>query len=449
MSSGFLWLATTTGLLSLLTPCVFPMVPVTIAYFSGPDGDGSRALRRPLLFGLGIVGTFTVLGLALAGIFGAAGLNRFASDPWVNLTLAALFLIFAANLFGWVATPVPWRLANTADRAGREATPGSSLGALIMGATFTLTSVTCTAPFVGTLLVLASRGSWMTPVVGMLAYSSAFAFPFVLLALVPRSVSRLPRAGAWMQTLRTLIGLLEVGAAIKFVSNADMVLAWGVFTRNVVLLSWSALAIAGAIYLGRNFRQHLQRRAWSFAELAPVAVALLLSAWLASGVNGRALPQIEAFLPPATHATSIASGGGESSTWMVNDYQAALTVARSTGKLVFVDFTGYTCTNCRWMEANIFSRPDVGAELGQFVLSRLYTDGDGEVYERQQAFQEKTFGTVALPLYAVVAPDGKVRATFSGLSRNPAEFIAFLRRAQVKATSELLKRARERQVASR
>jgi thiol:disulfide interchange protein DsbD len=429
MSVGFLWLAATTGLLSLLTPCVFPMVPVTIAYFSTPDTRGSFSLRRPLLFGLGIVATFTVLGLALAAVVGAAGLNRFASDPWVNLTLAALFLVFAANLFGWVNAPVPWRLANAADRASRDATPGSSLGALIMGATFTLTSVTCTAPFVGTLLVLASRGSWATPVVGMIVYSTAFALPFVLLALVPRSVSRLPRAGGWLQTLRVLIGLLEVGAAIKFVSNTDMVLGWGVFTRNVVLLSWSALAVVGALYLGRNLRERIQRREWRPGELAPIGISLLLAAWLASGLNGRPLPQIEAFLPPSAPVTTIASAGGESATWMLNDYQGALDTARSKGKLVFVDFTGYTCTNCRWMEANIFSRPDVGAELGQFVLARLYTDGDGELYERQQALQEKTFGTVALPLYAVVTSDGKVRATFSGLSRNPAEFIAFLRRA--------------------
>jgi thiol:disulfide interchange protein DsbD len=426
------------------------MVPVTIAYFASPEGDRSRGLRRPLLFGLGIVGTFTVLGLALAAIFGAAGLNRFASDPWVNLVLAALFLVFAANLFGWLATPVPWRIANAADRAARDMTPGSSVGALIMGATFTLTSVTCTAPFVGTLLVLASRGSWATPVVGMLVYSTAFALPFVLLALVPRSVSSLPRAGAWMQTLRILIGLLEVGAAIKFVSNTDMVLGWGVFTRDVVLLAWSALAIAGALYLGRNLSRRIRDREWNLAGLGPIAVALLLAAWLVSGLNGRPLPQIEAFLPPATRTPAIASAGGEASTWMLNDYPGALTVARSTGKLVFVDFTGYTCTNCRWMEANIFSRPDVGAELGQFVLSRLYTDGDGELYERQQTFQEKTFGTVALPLYAVMTSDGEVRATFSGLTRNPADFIAFLRRAQERnSRRSFLKRARESRVASR
>lgn len=432
MSAGFLWVAATTGLLSLLTPCVFPMVPVTIAYFGSPSGDRPFSLRRPLLFGLGIVATFTVLGLSLAAIFGAAGLNRFASDPWVNLILAALFLVFAANLFGWLATPVPWQIANAADRASREVAPGSSLGALIMGATFTLTSVTCTAPFVGTLLVLASRGSWATPVVGMIVYSTAFALPFVLLAVVPRSVSRLPRAGAWMQTLRVLIGLLEVGAAIKFLSNTDMVLGWGIFTRNVVLLSWSALAIAGALYLGRNLSGRIKRAEWRPAELAPLAISLLLAAWLASGLSGRPLPQIEAFLPPATGAATVASPGGESSVWMLNDYEGALTAARSTGRLVFVDFTGYTCTNCRWMEANIFSRPDVAVELGQFVLSRLYTDGDGELYERQQAFQEKTFGTVALPLYAVMSSDGKVQATFSGLTRDPSKFVLFLRGAREK-----------------
>jgi len=429
MSAGFFWLAASTGLLSLLTPCVFPMVPVTIAYFSTPDQHQSRGLRRALLFALGIIATFTILGLALAAIFGAAGLNRFAADPWVNLMLAALFLLFAANLFGWLEVGIPWRVTNAADRVARKAAPGSSVGALVMGATFTLTSVTCTAPFVGTLLVLASQGSWAMPIAGMLVYSTAFALPFFLLAAAPGLVSHLPRAGAWMRTLRVLIGLLEVGAAIKFVSNADLVLRWGIFTRDVVLIGWSALALAGAAYLGRNLGQKMRQRELRPLGLAPIVVALLVAAWLASGLRGRPLPQVEAFLPPAV-PTALASSNGEAPIWLLNDYAGAQAAARSSGKLVFVDFTGYTCTNCRWMEANIFSRPDVSAELGQFVLSRLYTDGDGEIYERQQAFQEKTFGTVALPLFAVLDADGKVRATFSGLTRNPADFIAFLRRAR-------------------
>src|SRR6185436_3331895 len=175
MTSGFLWLAASTGLLSLLTPCVFPMVPVTIAYFSSAEHRTASGARGALLFGLGIIGTFTVLGLVLAALFGAAGLNRFAADPWVNITLAVLFLVFAANLFGWLEIRLPWRVLTAADGIARETQQSSSLGALIMGATFTLTSVTCTAPFVGTLLVLAAQGSWATPVVGMIVYSTAFA----------------------------------------------------------------------------------------------------------------------------------------------------------------------------------------------------------------------------------------------------------------------------------
>jgi thiol:disulfide interchange protein len=429
LSAAFFWLAASTGLLSLLTPCVFPMVPVTIAYFSTPGHHNARGLRRAFLFALGIVGTFTILGLALAAIFGAAGLNRFAADPWVNLLLAALFLAFAANLFGWLEIGIPSRVSNAADRVAREATPGSSLGALVMGATFTLTSVTCTAPFVGTLLVLASRGTWTMPIAGMLVYSTAFAIPFFLLAAAPGFVSHLPRAGEWMRTLRVLIGLLEVGAAMKFVSNTDLVLGWGIFTRDVVLIAWSALALAGGLYLGRSLGGRIRQRQVHPAQLASIALAVLVAAWLASGVRGRPLPQVDAFLPPIV-PTALASSTGEAPVWMLNDYASAQAAARSSGRLVFVDFTGYTCTNCRWMEANVFNRPDVSAELGQFVLARLYTDGDGEIYERQQAFQEKTFGTVALPLYAVVDADGKVRATFSGLTRSPADFIAFLRRAR-------------------
>jgi thiol:disulfide interchange protein DsbD len=442
MTTGFLWLAATTGLLSLLTPCVFPMVPVTIAYFSAPEDRRSSNVRRALLFGLGIIGTFTVLGLALAALFGAAGLNRFAADPWVNLTLAALFLLFAANLFDWLELRLPWRAINAIDRSAREKPKGSSLGALLMGATFTLTSVTCTAPFVGTLLVLASQGSWMMPVVGMVVYSTAFALPFVALAFAPQLVARLPRSGEWIRTLRVLIGILEIGAAVKFVSNADLVLGWGIFTRSVVLFVWMVLAIVGAAYLGRDLRSKFSRRELSpvgelrstgdfrLAALIPLLAALVLAAWLGSGLGGRPLRQIEAFLPPSIPTASSSVGRGTVPTWMLNDYDGALRSARASGKLVFVDFTGYTCTNCRWMEANIFNRPDVGAELGQFVLARLYTDGDGAMYERQQAFQEHTFGTVALPLYAVVDSEGKVRATFSGLTRDPAEFIAFLHRGR-------------------
>jgi thiol:disulfide interchange protein DsbD len=267
----------------------------------------------------------------------------------------------------------------------------------------------------------------MTPVVGMIVYSSAFSLPFVLLAIAPRFAARLPRSGEWIHSLRVMIGFLEVAAAVKFLSNADLVLGWGVFTREAVLLIWMALALTGAIYLLLPLRR--THRGGAVGRILAAGFALGIATWLATGVRGKPLPQVEAFLPPRIQVVVPRVAGSHSTGWMLNDFNGALAEARSTNRLVFVDFTGYACTNCRWMEANIFSRPDVGAQLGQFVLSRLYTDGDGEMYERQQEFQEKTFGTVALPLYAVVDGAGKVRATFTGLTRDPAEFIAFLRRA--------------------
>jgi thiol:disulfide interchange protein DsbD len=426
MSAPFLWLAASTGILSLLTPCVFPMIPVTVAYFSAEDHRRRGGFVAATLFGVGIVGTFTILGLVLAGVFGAAGLTRFASDPTVNLVLAVLFLAFAANLFGWFELRLPWRWLTAADRSATARSRDSSLGALMMGATFTLTSVTCTAPFVGTLLVLAAQGSWITPIIGMLVYSTAFAIPFVVLAIAPRYVARLPRSGEWIKTLRVLIGLLEVAAAIKVVSNADLVLGWAIFTRPVVLALWTALAVVAAIYLSRD----LARRVTSVTAFAPAVVALAVAVWLGSAIGGRPIRQLDAFLPPAVPAVNLAGSNVGVESWILNDYERAVNEARTSGKLVFVDFTGYTCTNCRWMEANIFSRPDVSAELNRFVLARLYTDGAGPVYERQQAFQEKSFGTVALPLYAIVDGEGKIRATFSGLTRDPVEFIRFLQRGQ-------------------
>jgi thiol:disulfide interchange protein DsbD len=236
--------------------------------------------------------------------------------------------------------------------------------------------------------------------------------------------------------MRILIGLLEVGAAVKFLANADMVQGVGLLTREVVLAVWAALAFIGAAYLGRDVIPKA-RTSWRLLPrtLAPVGVALFIAGWLWSGTNGKPLRQVEAFLPPSAHVSPSAQATSQSAAspqWILNDYPAALAAARATGKLVFLDFTGYTCTNCRWMEANVFTDPAVEAELQRFVLTRLYTDGEGELYEQQQAFQERTFGTVALPLYAVVDADGNVLGTLSGVTRKPAVFIAFLERARAR-----------------
>jgi len=234
-------------------------------------------------------------------------------------------------------------------------------------------------------------------------------------------------------TLRFLVGLAELGAAIKFFSNADLVWRTGAIPREAIVYAWATLAIIGAIYLGVPVYGGVGKRRLSMLRAFAMLVCLGIGGWIASGARGKSLGELEAFLPPEVigpdGSTGVAghAGGDQRLGWILNNKNAALARARQTNRFVLIDFSGYTCTNCRWMEANMFDRPDVSAALRQFVLSRLYTDGDGPLYESQQDFQERQFGTVALPLYAIVDANGRTIRTFAGLTRSPAEFLAFLR----------------------
>jgi len=441
VTPSFVWLAITAGAVSLLTPCVFPMVPITVSYFLRHAGTSrARALTAIALFGGGIVATFTALGVGIAVLVGAAGLARFAANPWVNLVFAVIFVALALNLLGFYEVRMPSRLVNRLDAATRTG-PSDATSALLMGVLFTLTSFTCTAPFIGTLLVAASRGEWQRPAVGMLLYAITFALPFIVLALVPRWLGRLPRGGAWLGRVKGVMGFIEIAAAAKFVSNADLVWNWNVFTHDVVLGIWIVCALAAALYLLGAFRlphepAPAERSRALLSELSParggLSVAFLgLGVWLAMGLTGRPLGTLESFLPPAAVAAPVVatSDAPIELRWMLNDLPGALAIAKREHRRVFIDFTGYTCTNCRWMEANIFTRPEIKASLDRYVLARLFTDGDGDIYDRQQAFQQRQFGTIALPLYAVVDADGNTVRTFAGLTRNPSAFLSFLQRS--------------------
>lgn len=435
--SSFIWLAISLGALSLLTPCVFPMIPITVSYFTNHSSKSrANAVKLASVYSLGIILTFTILGMLLAIFVGAAGINLFAANPYVNLLITAIFLFFAFNLFGAYEIAIPTKLLTALDNLTRskEGEGSGIVGALLMGLTFTLTSFTCTSPFVGTILVSASQGNWQMPLVGMLAFSTVFALPFFVLALLPQYVSQLPRAGGWMNSIKVAMGFLEVAAAMKFISNVDLVWHWGIFTRPVVLAIWIAIGIVLAIYLLGKFQlphDSKPERIGAFRLMSAVA-SLAISFYLLTGLFGARLGELESFLPPDLENNSARFSGGKSEQlkWIENDYEGVLTKAKSENKLVFVDFTGYTCTNCRWMEANVFPKKEVEAELGKFVLARLYTDGEGDVFERQQQFQEQTFQTVALPFYAIVDGDGKTVATFPGLTRNTQEFIDFLQKSR-------------------
>jgi thiol:disulfide interchange protein DsbD len=326
------------------------------------------------------------------------------------------------------------------DSLSRAKEGSGAMGALLMGILFTLTSFTCTAPFIGTLLVMATQGNWRWPLAGMVAFSTVFAIPFFVLALVPQIVSSLPRAGGWMNSVKVVMGFLEITAAMKFLSNADLVFGWGIFTRQAVLAIWIAVGLLIVLYLLGNFKMSHDSSVTTVTAPRAVfsIVFLAISIWLATGLFGHSLGELEAFLPPPAQGamTTGMTGAGDQAVsagahWILNDFAAAKAEAKQQNKPIFIDFTGYTCTNCRWMEANMFPRPEVQAALSHFVLLRLYTDGAGKLYEDQQAMQNDRFGTVALPLYVVLSKDGTTIATFPGLTRNPAEFLDFLQKAPV------------------
>ncbi len=423
----FLWLAAVMGALSLLTPCVFPMIPITVSYFTRTsETSGHSAARNAFTYALGIVATFTILGMAIAILVGAGGINRFAANPWVNLLVTALFLAFALNLFGVWQVTLPSALLTKLNAASTGTRGGETAGILAMGLTFTLTSFTCTAPLVGTLLVMAAQGNWRWPLLGLLVFSTVFALPFFLLALMPRAVAKLPRSGAWLQRVKVMMGFLEVATAMKFLANADMVWQWGIFTRDVVLVVWIVVAVVAAAWLLGVFTRPRPRIA---VVQQVVAVSCLAAAvWLGRGVGGARLGELESFLPPPEGAVTSGTATVEGELpWMVNDLPAALAQAKREQKRVLVDFTGYTCTNCRWMEANMFPRPEITRELERFVRVRLYTDGQGDLYRQQQQLELDLFGTVALPYYAIMDTLGTPQAQFLGMTRSSEEYLTFLR----------------------
>jgi thiol:disulfide interchange protein len=423
VTGDFFAVAAVGGILAFLTPCVFPMLPVTLAYF-GRGAEDKPSRSRAGWFAAGIIISFTLLGLLIAVLFGASEVNRFAANRKVNLVLAAIFVFFAANLIGLFELPIPSSWMTRAVKSTSGTNARSAGGAALLGAVFAFTSLTCTAPFVGSLLVMAARGERTMPLTGMLVFSAAFALPFYLLARAPRLLDRLPKAGEWIHTLRVCVGIVELAAAVKFVANADVVSNWGVVTRQVVLMSWAILSLVLVLYLA----QRAVRGSSRIVSAAGAAVFAAIAVLLLSAARGTEVNAIEPYLPPVRVAANAPLDASDP--WILNDYPRAQSTAARSGKLVFVDFTGYTCTNCRWMESNVFNRPEVRAELSRFVLARLFTDGEGKMFEDQQAFQEKRFGTVALPLYAIVDGMGKTVATQSGISRDPKEFIAFLRGAQ-------------------
>lgn len=441
---GFLWIAIVAGATSLLTPCVFPMIPITVSFFTKRAEKKTKGLVDSIAYGLGIMSTFTILGVILAAVLGPTGVGDFATNPWVNIFIAGIFFIFAFNLFGAFEIQIPTKILNKLNMASRK---NGVFSVILMGLTFSLTSFTCTVPFVGTALISASDGEWFYPIIGMLAFSGTFAIPFFLLSLFPRSLSSLPKAGGWMNNLKVVMGFLEIAAALKFVSNVDLVWGWGILSRELFLSVWIGCCILSAIYLLGFFRMPLDTPLEKVGALRAVFVIVFMTCtfYFLSGLFGKPLGELDAFLPPDNYrelmnggSTNMAVNSKEVVThkkveakdyvahdnWH-SDYKAALAESKKTGKPIFIDFTGFTCTNCRWMEKNMFIKESVRQRLDQFVKVQLYTDRPQEPYVSNKKMQLDRFKDVALPLYVIVTPEDKTIATIS-YTRSEEEFVGFL-----------------------
>ena len=309
-----------------------------------------------------------------------------------------------------------------------------------MAFTFTLTSFTCTVQFIGLLLVRAIQGDWLWPFIGMLFFSAAFALPFFFLALFPQYLNKLPKSGGWLNSVKVSMGFLEVAAAFKFLSNSDLIWGWDIFTRSFVLASWVVIFFLCGVYLiGKIKLPHDSEL--KFISVPRLVISIILfsfSLYMARGLFGQPIHGlIESYLPPSKE--KIASTDNiynENNINWIYDFDEAIAVSEMTGKSMFVNFTGYTCTNCRWMETNILILPEIEVLLKEYVTVELYTDG-GPNHKEYQKMEIERFGTAALPFYVIIDSNSNEIARFPGLTRDPLKFIEFLQKG-INSNNELI-----------
>ena len=415
--SSFLVLAMSMGFLALLTPCVFPMIPITISFFMHrSENTNSSPVKSATVYMLGIVLTFTFLGMMLAILLGASGANQLAANPIVNMFIAFLFIYFAMSLFGFYEIEIPESLRRLSLQ--KENSKGY-VGILFMALTFTLTSFTCTVQFMGLILVAASQGEWFWPIIGMLIFSLAFASPFFFLALFPHYLTKLPQSGGWLNSVKVVMGFLELAAAFKFISNTDLVWNWNIFTYEVVLYLWALIMLLTGLYIFGLIKFKNDSPVTFSIQRSLFALAFIFfGTYLAAGNHGYDINgNIKSYLPPKKYQSNLV--------WN-NNLDDAFIIAAEQNKNIFIDFTGVTCTNCRWMETNIFSINSVEELMSEYVLVSLYTDA-GEGYLEKREYQINRFETAALPYYVILDSNDKVLSEFPGLTRNVAEFKDFLK----------------------
>ena len=424
------------GLLALLTPCVFPMIPLTVSFFLKSSKNRRVGIRNALVYALSIIVLYVSMGILITTVFGSDALNRLATNPIMNIFFGVLFMVFAVSFFGYFEITMPSSWANKADQASNR---GGLTGIFFMAFTLALVSFSCTGPIIGTLLVQTatnSGGISAGPTVGMLGFATALALPFGLFALFPTWLKSLPKSGSWMDDVKVTLGFVEIALAFKFLSNADLIKGWKLLPYEVFLAIWILCALGLAAYHAGlfDFKYPRKKVKISLGRGAIIAASLASAVYL--GFGFRYDKNIETFKTPEL-GSGILPPAGYSYIYpqkcplninCFHDLNEGVAYAKKENKPILLDFTGWNCANCRKMEENVWNQPGVMELIrDKYVLISLYTDDKTELRPPYQAYNSKfdgklkdtegemwtdleatAFNKNSQPFYVLVSPDLKV-----------------------------------------
>ncbi len=426
------------GLLAFLTPCVFPMVPLTVSFFTKRSGTRAKGIRNAIYYGLSIIVIYVIMGLAVTGIFGADALNQLSTNAWFNISFAILFIIFAISFFGYFEITLPSSWANKSDSMANK---GGLIGIFFMAFTLALVSFSCTGPIIGTLLVQTATGGGPTifgsipagPLFGMLGFSTALALPFALFALFPTWLNSLPKSGSWMNVIKVTLGFIEIALALKFISIADLTMGWKIMPYELFVGLWVLIALAMAGYFFGLIRFPLDPPKQKLSLTRKVFGVLMLAFAIYFATGFKVSERSETFITP-NMLSGLAPPAGHSyihpkhcplNINCFHDFDEGLEYAKEEGKPILLDFTGYGCVNCRRMEDNVWSQDEVFKLINEdYVLISLYVD-DRKALEKPYyskfmekkmrtignkwaEFQGMHFNKISQPYYVLLSPDQKV-----------------------------------------
>ena len=413
------------GLLALLTPCVWPIIPMTVSFFLKRNKERSKAIREALTYGLSIIVIYVVLGLLVTLLFGANALNALSTNAWFNIFFALLLVVFAASFFGAFELTLPSSWSNKIDQKSEQTT--GLLSIFLMAFTLALVSFSCTGPIIGFLLVaVGSQGELLGPTIGMLGFATGLAIPFALFALFPSLLKSVPKSGGWMNVVKVTLGFIELAFALKFLSVADLAYGWHLLDREVFLALWIVIfTLLGLYLLGIfHFPHDDKQRTTNVPQFFMALASLAFAVYMIPGLWGAPLRAISAFAPPMS--TQDFKLQEEAVTARFNDYEQGMAAARQEVKPVIIDFTGYGCVNCRKMEGAVWSQPQVADVLNNdYVLISLYVDDktaldsvitvteNGQerklrtVGDKWSYLQRTKFGANTQPYYVLLDNDGQ------------------------------------------